>query len=97
MHVLLITYIAVCVLDFSVFTDIAMINPPVITVFKVVSDIVCATICLRQTEPECMTAQFDQATHICTLFNGYKHTKDSSNANKTAVCKWDAHFFANNN
>ncbi|KAH3754443.1 hypothetical protein DPMN_189117 [Dreissena polymorpha] len=72
-----------------------MSNPPISTVFKVVSNTVCAFVCLRQTEPECLTAQFDQATSRCALLNGFEHNHDPSNGTITIVFKFAAHFFAN--
>ncbi|KAH3701392.1 hypothetical protein DPMN_076378 [Dreissena polymorpha] len=72
-----------------------MSNPPVSTVFEVDSSIVCALICLRQTEPACVAAQFDQATKSCALFNGFEHNHDPSNPKITIVFKCAAHFFAN--
>ncbi|KAH3754587.1 hypothetical protein DPMN_189265 [Dreissena polymorpha] len=80
---------------FQVATGIAMPNPPISTVFDVMSKTECAFVCLRKTKPECVTAQFDQATSRCALYNGFEHNHDPSNGKITIVFKFAAHFFAN--
>ncbi|KAH3754595.1 hypothetical protein DPMN_189273 [Dreissena polymorpha] len=72
-----------------------MSNLTISTVFDVLSNAVCAFVCLRQTEPECVTAQFDQAASRCALINGFEHNHDPSNGKITIVFKFAAHFFAN--
>ncbi|XP_052214588.1 uncharacterized protein LOC127833398 [Dreissena polymorpha] len=82
---------------FRLVTGIAMSNHPISTVFNVLSNIECVFVCLRQTEPACLTSQFDQATQSCKLFGGFEHIKNASNDDKTAVYEFAAHFFANKN
>ncbi|KAH3841505.1 hypothetical protein DPMN_114970 [Dreissena polymorpha] len=49
---------------------------PFSTGFNAVSNNVCAFISMRQTEPACFNAQFDEATQSCALFNGFEHVKN---------------------
>ncbi|KAH3875735.1 hypothetical protein DPMN_039011 [Dreissena polymorpha] len=86
-------YILQCVSVYRTVTGIAMSNPPVRTYFNVKTVIMCTSICLRQTEPACLAAQFYQATESCTLFNGFEHTIDPSNSYTTVVFDFAAHFF----
>ncbi|KAH3875744.1 hypothetical protein DPMN_039020 [Dreissena polymorpha] len=67
--------------------------PPVRTDFNVKNVIMCTSICLRQTEPACLAAQFYQATESCTLFNGFEHTIDPIRAYTTIVFNFAAHLF----
>ncbi|KAH3792903.1 hypothetical protein DPMN_146404 [Dreissena polymorpha] len=78
--------------QFRVFTGIAMSNPPVRTVSSV-CQIECSSICLGQTKPACVTAQFDQSRKSCALFDGFEHVESPTNANKTVVFAFAAHIF----
>ncbi|KAH3860126.1 hypothetical protein DPMN_023017 [Dreissena polymorpha] len=70
-----------------------MSNPAVRTVLNVESNIACASICVRQTEPACVTAQIDKGTQNCALFSGFEHTHDPSNETTTILFKFAARFF----